>query len=683
MTFSSPVMRLALATVCLAWCVPASGQVTTAAELVQAVTGGAPGDTVRVAAGTFELSAPLRPHPGMAILGAGAGRTVLTGAPGWSPGTAGLPDGDVNSASVNRDAYLVDLGDRVERVTIADLTLRGPNLHGAITGNNCDYLEVRGVHIEDVLWSGIRTFRMDHARIWGNTFTDAGGKHGRITGGAVYATWFADSEIWDNTIVRSSSEARPVYGIKGRQAKRVRIHHNTIRVGFSIELPHENDQDVEIDHNYVTGPISIPKFGGGTVPASGRTFHIHHNYSSRSYALEWTRNGAEIDHNLFDFSTESDGGNLISSFGTEPSQGPTLFHNNLIKNPGRGVMWTQGVVNNVSFYRNHVIANETATPRTDGLFGFNPNADFSTVTIRDNIIEVVGRTRGLMRNTASRAAVIENNQLVNVSDVTGYANPQTGAPQGPAEPLAFRAGAYGEFKIDGWTVRPYQPQPPAGQAIWLRASASGRYVAASAGPLVADQDEAAPFAVTDGDDADDATVALRDLATGRFVTAAPGQPLAATANAAGDAERFAWQLLPDSTVCLRSIATGAFVTTSASRAWTLRADAATCVAGARFAWAVADVATGAEAGEPEAFELAVAPNPARSRATVTYRLDASGEVSLAVYDVLGRRVAVLADGRAAAGLHRVALPEALPSGTYVVRLVAGGRAVVRRLSVVR
>ena len=458
--FSPPVSRLCGA-VLLALALGTAGAtgqttitVTTAAELAAAVTNGADGDTVRVAPGLYVLSESLRPKQDMAVIGAGAGQTVVTGSDAWTPGTAGLPDNATNSSSVNRDAYLIDLGNR-RRVTIADLTLRGPNLHGAISGNDSDYLVVRGVSIEDVLWSGIRIFRVSHARIYDSTFIDAGGQYG-TTGGGIYATWLEHSEIWNNTFRRSPASTRNFYGIKGRQAKYVRMHHNTIRTNFSIEWPHENDRYTEIDHNYLTGPISIPKYAGGSVPEGGFSFHIHHNYSSATYALEWVRNGAEVDHNLFDFSTSRDFGNLISAFGSAPANGPARFHNNLIKNPGRGVIWIQEVYNNLEVYNNHVIANTTATPRTDGLFGLNPNTDFSTVAIRDNIIEVNGLPRPLMRNAASRTAMIENNRLVGVSDTAGYANPQTGAPQGPAEPLFFRAGAFGEYQIDGWDIRPFE-----------------------------------------------------------------------------------------------------------------------------------------------------------------------------------------------------------------------------------
>src|SRR5690606_24918099 len=59
---------------------------------------------------------------------------------------------------------------------------------------------------------------------------------------------------------------------------------------------------------------------------------------------------------------------------------------------------------------------------------------------------------------------------------------------------------------------------------------------------------------------------------------------------------------------------------------------------------------------PDGFALeAVRPNPVRGTATVAFRLPAPGPVRVALYDVRGRRVAVLAEGARAAGRHEVRL----------------------------
>ena len=109
-------------------------------------------------------------------------------------------------------------------------------------------------------------------------------------------------------------------------------------------------------------------------------------------------------------------------------------------------------------------------------------------------------------------------------------------------------------------------------------------------------------------------------------------------------------------------------------------------------------ATDAE-GDPEAAGAGAAsfaleapyPNPVRSATggsagtvTVPVVLGERAEVRVALYDVLGREVAVLADGALEAGAHRLVLDAAaLPAGAYVVRATAGGRVRTHRITVVR
>ncbi|HLT47525.1 MAG TPA: T9SS type A sorting domain-containing protein, partial [Rubricoccaceae bacterium] len=56
-------------------------------------------------------------------------------------------------------------------------------------------------------------------------------------------------------------------------------------------------------------------------------------------------------------------------------------------------------------------------------------------------------------------------------------------------------------------------------------------------------------------------------------------------------------------------------------------------------------------------------------------------VRLAVYDVLGREVAVLADGHRDAGTHRATLDASgLAAGTYVYRLTVGNEVQTGRMT---
>jgi nitrous oxidase accessory protein len=448
----------------------AAGAINNTAALVAAIRDGAEGATIEIGSGTFELEAPLELKAGMTLKGAGMDKTILTHTAAWKPSTRSLPDPEMTTKGMDTQAYLLRLKDKAANITVSDLTLRGPQLHGAIFGWENQNAHLHHLRIQDTLWTGIRTFLLKNAKIHDCEFIDAGGRwergepglKGGITGGAIFSIWMADTEIAHNRFVRTQmGKADEFYGIKGRQGKRCRIHHNTIQVNFSIEFPFENDEDVEIDHNVLHGTVSIPKYAGGPVPKSGRTFHIHHNWFRDSYAIEFVRNGVEISHNLFDFDPQKDHGNLISAFGKAPANGPASFHNNLVSNPGRGVIWLNEVFNNLEIRNNHVLARTTATPRKDGLFGFNPGCDFKTIILRDNVIECQGQPRPLLRCNESYGAVIQNNRLTNLSDTGRYENPRADRPAGLEAPLKFECGVHGEFTVNGWQAASAALHPPA------------------------------------------------------------------------------------------------------------------------------------------------------------------------------------------------------------------------------
>jgi hypothetical protein len=82
------------------------------------------------------------------------------------------------------------------------------------------------------------------------------------------------------------------------------------------------------------------------------------------------------------------------------------------------------------------------------------------------------------------------------------------------------------------------------------------------------------------------------------------------------------------------------------------------------------------------------PNPFREATTIVYAVPEAMDVELAVYNVLGQRVATLADGEKIPGVHRVrwdgqARGAALASGVYFVRLRANGTSHVEQMTLVR
>ncbi len=78
------------------------------------------------------------------------------------------------------------------------------------------------------------------------------------------------------------------------------------------------------------------------------------------------------------------------------------------------------------------------------------------------------------------------------------------------------------------------------------------------------------------------------------------------------------------------------------------------------------------------------PNPFNPSTTIQYSIPNGGHVSLVVYDVLGRQVAVLESGFKSAGSHSVNFDaSSLASGVYMYRLQAGEFNVIKKMLVVK
>ena len=90
-------------------------------------------------------------------------------------------------------------------------------------------------------------------------------------------------------------------------------------------------------------------------------------------------------------------------------------------------------------------------------------------------------------------------------------------------------------------------------------------------------------------------------------------------------------------------------------------------------------------GQPLVFSLSQNyPNPFRSATSIEYEIAERSRVTLSVFDVLGREVAVLVDAVEQAGSHRVRFDaRALPSGVYVYRLTTGSSTRSQRMVLVR
>lgn len=91
---------------------------------------------------------------------------------------------------------------------------------------------------------------------------------------------------------------------------------------------------------------------------------------------------------------------------------------------------------------------------------------------------------------------------------------------------------------------------------------------------------------------------------------------------------------------------------------------------------------GTEDGNP--FALQSHPNPFNAATVVNYTLKESGDVNLAIYNVLGQRVTTLVDEYQSAGEHNVTWNAGdVASGMYLYRLQVGTQIVTRKMTVLK
>ena len=86
-----------------------------------------------------------------------------------------------------------------------------------------------------------------------------------------------------------------------------------------------------------------------------------------------------------------------------------------------------------------------------------------------------------------------------------------------------------------------------------------------------------------------------------------------------------------------------------------------------------------------AFSTKVSPNPVRGAARIHFSLPAAASVSLAIFDLQGRRMATLLDGRVQAAREHDApvRTDGWSPGCYLYRLQVGEQSVTRKFLVVR
>lgn len=83
-------------------------------------------------------------------------------------------------------------------------------------------------------------------------------------------------------------------------------------------------------------------------------------------------------------------------------------------------------------------------------------------------------------------------------------------------------------------------------------------------------------------------------------------------------------------------------------------------------------------------ELKAGPNPFNATALVSYSLPEDGTIRLEVFDLAGRKVATLADGRQSAGEHKVLwTADNMISGVYFMRLTTEKESLIQKVTLLK
>jgi hypothetical protein len=78
------------------------------------------------------------------------------------------------------------------------------------------------------------------------------------------------------------------------------------------------------------------------------------------------------------------------------------------------------------------------------------------------------------------------------------------------------------------------------------------------------------------------------------------------------------------------------------------------------------------------------PNPFNPSTALRFEMQQAGHVSIGVFDVTGRQVAVLVNGTMPAGIHEAVFEAGnLPSGMYIARMAVGGKTTSRPMTLVK
>ena len=390
------------------------------------------GDTIRLGRGVHLCTRPAVLKSGQRIVGHGfhgpaANWAILQADPAnWE-----RPLADANGAFCGKgleERALIG-GRWIENISMWGVKLQSDPADPETLGTD-DRLPV-GIHLQDVdgaefttcrfedfRWAGVYAFVCRNLTFDGCGLVRCSTDRCRHRGGQLYLNFVRNLEVAHTRFMPARGDGG--YGLKGGGLRGARIHDNTFEpCYFAIELPHENEHGVEIDHNEIHGAISIPKGGDASPPQRSGfdlAFDIHHNLMTDSYGIEGPRNYLHVHHNHVRISKP--GGRFYTQFGGH-TDGPIWIERNIIENVDRALVWQrEGTTNHLTFRRNTVICADAAG-RNERLFGVWAGDRIADWTVSDNVIvSPLSYPRTLIRQERGvpEQIAIRGNVLIDLAD---------------------------------------------------------------------------------------------------------------------------------------------------------------------------------------------------------------------------------------------------------------------------
>jgi hypothetical protein len=241
------------------------------------------------------------------------------------------------------------------------------------------------------------------------------------------------------------------------------------------------------------------------------------------------------------------------------------------------------------------------------------------------------------------------------------------------------------------TTPPVSSGPKAGEVIWLKAEANGKYVSAdigisTSGPLYANKTGVGTWEKFVVSDAGSGNVYLKALANNKFVQSnqSDGGRLYAAGSAGSTWESIRFEVLSNGKLALKFNINGRYASADNYGNSQLIANRTTAQGWEQFTWGTTTAARLAMPEEAqEAAGLAVYPSPARDAFTVVYRSPVRQPVTLRITNALSQTVHEIPQ-EAQAGENRFTVgTAALKNGLYLVRVGQGSKWLVKKVMIAR